>query len=764
MADMDFDQTIGIAPQFSSYALDERQVLLLSEQRSFRLTGKLYVALLPFLDGSRTGQAVVSAFEGRFDGARLRTILADMFAKGYITQLDGKAPRERQALWVELGLVPVEAETKLQRTSIGVMSVPDDGAAAEAAQALGAAARGTGLRVVAASDADLVVVSVEDYLHGDLAALNRQMRRDGRDWALFKAGGSMPLVGPVFHADAAPCWACLSRPMIENRPGDTVLAGGTVAARPARGGSPATRSLAANFAAFELARAAAGKGLASLDRSIIAFDLKARICREHFVRLEATCPVCGPARDAQAALERASRPIVLASRPVLPQTDGGWRSVPTAEVMQGLERYVSPLTGIIADLDDCSPGDGLPVFRARQAKPVQADPRHNRLLGQPGGAAGKGMSEAQAKVSCLAEAMERYLCGHTGHEPRRRARWAELAERAPHPVTCLNFSERQYDTRTDWNARHHGFNWVAERFDDSRAIDWTPAWSLTHGESRWLPTRYCYFNYADALADKDGENVFCIADSNGCASGSTLEEAILQGLLELVERDACALWWYNRARRPAFDLRPFDSPFLRRVQALCSSQRRGLHVLDLTTDLGIPVAIALSWQLDTGKSIALGLGAHLDGAIAVNRALSELNQMLALETALHAQSDDKARKATGDEAAMIDWIRNKSLETEPYCVSSSSIGIDAYATPRVEDLKQAVELGMRAVSDRGYDMIVLDHSRLGIDFAAARVVVPGLRHFWARFREGRLYTAPVEMGWLPRPLIEEQLNPIPFFM
>jgi ribosomal protein S12 methylthiotransferase accessory factor len=81
--------------------------------------------------------------------------------------------------------------------------------------------------------------------------------------------------------------------------------------------------------------------------------------------------------------------------------------------------------------------------------------------------------------------MERYLCGHTGHEPRRRARWAELAEAAPHPATCLNFSERQYDGREEWNARHHGFNWVAERFDDSRAIDWTPAWSLTHGESRW---------------------------------------------------------------------------------------------------------------------------------------------------------------------------------------------------------------------------------------------------------------------------------------
>jgi ribosomal protein S12 methylthiotransferase accessory factor len=163
----------------------------------------------------------------------------------------------------------------------------------------------------AAADADLLVVSVEDYLHGDLEALNRQMRRDGRDWALFKSGGSMPLLGPVFRAGAAPCWACLSRPMVENRPGDTVLAGGTVAARPARGSSPVTRSLAVNFAAFELARAAAGKGLASLDRSIIAFDLQDRACREHFVRLEVNCPVCGPARDDQATSRRASRPPVL---------------------------------------------------------------------------------------------------------------------------------------------------------------------------------------------------------------------------------------------------------------------------------------------------------------------------------------------------------------------------------------------------------------------------------------------------------------------
>jgi len=45
----------------------------------------------------------------------------------------------------------------------------------------------------------------------------------------------------------------------------------------------------------------------------------------------------------------------------------------------------------------------------------------------------------------------------------------------------------------------------------------------------------------------------------------------------------------------------------------------------------------------------------------------------------------------------------------------------------------------------------------------AKVIVPGLRHFWARFAPGRLYDVPVQMGWLRESLKEEDLNPIPMF-
>jgi ribosomal protein S12 methylthiotransferase accessory factor len=45
----------------------------------------------------------------------------------------------------------------------------------------------------------------------------------------------------------------------------------------------------------------------------------------------------------------------------------------------------------------------------------------------------------------------------------------------------------------------------------------------------------------------------------------------------------------------------------------------------------------------------------------------------------------------------------------------------------------------------------------------ARVVVPGLRHFWRRLGPGRLYDVPVRLGWLAAPVAEAQLNPLSMF-
>ena len=69
----------------------------------------------------------------------------------------------------------------------------------------------------------------------------------------------------------------------------------------------------------------------------------------------------------------------------------------------------------------------------------------------------------------------------------------------------------------------------------------------------------------------------------------------------------------------------------------------------------------------------------------------------------------------------------------------------------------------RRVERNGLEMLVLDQTRPDLGLPVVKVVVPGLRHFWARFAPGRLYDVPVRLGWLPRPLPEEQLNPLPMF-
>ena len=62
------------------------------------------------------------------------------------------------------------------------------------------------------------------------------------------------------------------------------------------------------------------------------------------------------------------------------------------------------------------------------------------------------------------------------------------------------------------------------------------------------------------------------------------------------------------------------------------------------------------------------------------------------------------------------------------------------------------------------EVLVLDQTRSEIGLPVVKVVVPGLRHFWARFAPGRLYDVPVRLGWLSRPTCEADLNPIPMFL
>src|SRR5438477_3315976 len=90
----------------------------------------------------------------------------------------------------------------------------------------------------------------------------------------------------------------------------------------------------------------------------------------------------------------------------------------------------------------------------------------------------------------------------------------------------------------------------------------------------------------------------------------------------------------------------------------------------------------------------------------------------------------------------------------------------SHVLPRVahRDLREDVRWCQRVVEQRDMELLVLDQTRPDIDAAVVRVIVPGLRHFRARYAPGRLYDTPVALGWLAKRRAEAELNPLELFM
>jgi ribosomal protein S12 methylthiotransferase accessory factor len=115
--------------------------------------------------------------------------------------------------------------------------------------------------------------------------------------------------------------------------------------------------------------------------------------------------------------------------------------------------------------------------------------------------------------------------------------------------------------------------------------------------------------------------------SVGVAAGPTFDWAASRALLELIERDAAGLWWTGGRRGKAV---PADHPAMAETRRLVGSLRqhaqdRRSWVLDITTDIGIPVIAALSCNME-GKQLAYGLAARLSLEDAARAAILELCQ------------------------------------------------------------------------------------------------------------------------------------------
>jgi ribosomal protein S12 methylthiotransferase accessory factor len=313
---------------------------------------------------------------------------------------------------------------------------------------------------------------------------------------------------------------------------------------------------------------------------------------------------------------------------------------------------------------------------------------------------GKGVTRSQAKCSAAMEALERWA----GDEiPLWKGRFAEAY--SPPYTKEFRFSLNA-GANTDW----HRF------YDCTKAID------LITGDEVFVPY------YAVKLYEPHVPLIerCWVATTNGLSAGSTREDAITSGIYEVIERDGMTIA-VGAAARHGIPLRKVDLDKVcdtecMELVTLIRSCGAKVFVYDCTSDFGIPIYACVISEPERGCGLHRGAGCHVNGNVAMVRAICEAAQTRCILMA-GARDDitvDRYRRiisATQD----INWA--KQLSEEPFSE---------------EVVRHAQTTALDALLHAGLHPLVVDYP-LGDDapFSVVKVLVPTLEGY---------YTPYVELG------------------
>ncbi|GGS80314.1 SagD family biosynthesis docking scaffold protein [Planobispora rosea] len=414
-----------------------------------------------------------------------------------------------------------------------------------------------------------------------------------------------------------------------------------------------------------------------------------------------------------------------------------------------LETYVDGRTGMIRPLKTGVQG-GLTVASAML--PIRAG---NGL--EPG--VGRTRNYRASKLTAVLEALERY--GGVSPGGRRtviRSAYRDIAGDAVHPDGFGTHPEENYD-RPDFEFR---------RFTEDTVCRWVWGYSFAQSRPVLVPENQVYY-YARHMPD--GEKPFVFEVSNGCALGSCLEEAILHGLLEVVERDAFLLTWHARRQVPVLDPALAADPVLpMQVAAITAETGHRVLCFDTTAEHGIPSVWVMAVDAERRPdqpATAHAAGSALTLEKATMNALSELGPLLADVIRRYPQQRERAQAMVRDPEEVVTMHDHSILYAAPEAADRLDFLIGRADGPKAgfgtdrftgDDLTADLRAMIDAVLAAGMDVVVVDQTtpeHLAGGFRCVKVLVPGALPMTFGHRHRRL-------GNLPRLETVRTTDPHPF--
>lgn len=380
---------------------------------------------------------------------------------------------------------------------------------------------------------------------------------------------------------------------------------------------------------------------------------------------------------------------------------------------------------------------------------------------------GRTNSYTASETAGILEGLERY-CGITPRGKRTviHDKYNNLVKHALNPYIVGIHSEEQYALP----------EFPFKPFDPERPINWVWGYSFSQNRPILVPEILAYYS----LGGGDG---YVYETSNGGALGGSLEEAILYGIFEVVERDSFLMTWYGQL--PIARLDPYsanDPELLLMIQRLQTVTGFHMHLFNSTTENGIPSIFVIAKNTkQKGINLICGAAAHLDPVKAAKSSVQELAGML-------LTTDNK-----------IETNREKYLEMyhNPSLVSQMEDHSMLYGLPEAEhrlsflldnglplrsfeqeykpvkkhaDLTDDLIEVLNTFKQLKLDVIVVDQTSPELkrnSLYCVKVLIPGMLpmtfgyHLTRLTGLDRVLNVPAELGYSEKPLTFNQLNPHP---
>jgi ribosomal protein S12 methylthiotransferase accessory factor len=231
--------------------------------------------------------------------------------------------------------------------------------------------------------------------------------------------------------------------------------------------------------------------------------------------------------------------------------------------------------------------------------------------------------------------------------------------------------------------------------------------------------------------------------SSGTALGASATEALLNALLELIERDAFLRAWHGARPLPCIDPATIDDPASRLLRSVCEREGFDVHLLVASSDIAIPVVWALAINRERVAPASFSAaGADPDPVRAIRSAMWELAQQAGGGLRWNPRDDEQiADNPWAVDSVADHWRRYtvpRLLSRVEAALGGDCVGMhDAFAGWRERfiresngNLRDAVRFVVGLLAAAGcqqvyaVDQTTPDHASLGM--SVIRAIVPGL--------------------------------------